>query len=135
MKQAELNTLMEQSAVDAVRAADEQFNIALDFSKESVGLVDNILLLFVEQQKPDTLADDAIFTICNIYGAYTGECYRKLAGGQWRYDESDEKAPYVVLDVGDKSYAFASICYERMVNDANVSLARYFELALNHQLQ
>jgi len=135
MKQAELATLMEECSVDAVRTAEQEFDVTLDFSKESVSKVDDILLSFLDKYQDRALEDSAVFTICNIYGAYLGECYRKLAGGHWRYEDTDPEAPFVVLDVADRSYAFAGICYERLVNNSNISAALYFEQALGQQVQ
>lgn len=135
MQQQELDALMIDSADNAVETARSEFSIELDYSRASVALVDEIILQFITTFKDKALEDTAVFTICNIYGAYVGETFRKLAGGQWRYDESDPQAPFIVLDVGDRSYAFAGICYERLVNDSKVSVQRYFELALSYQAQ
>ena len=60
---------------------------------------------------------------------------RSLIGGSWRYDESDKTAPYVVLDVGEYSYAFAGICYERLVNDSQITVFAYYEQALSNHLR
>lgn len=135
MEQAELSTLMTECANDAITTAKDEFDIELDSSPSSIKLVDDILLLFLDKYQDNALEDNAVFTICNIYGAYIGECYRQVAGGHWRYDESDPEAPFVVLDVGERSYAFAGICYERLVNDSNISVANYFNQALSHQRQ
>ena len=135
MQQAELEKLMEECSADAVRAARDEFAIELDYSPESTKSVDDILLSFLDKYHDKALEDSAVFTICNVYGAYLGEPYRKIAGGDWRYDDSNPEAPFVVLDAGEYSYAFAGICYERLVNDSNVSVAMYFDQALSRQRQ
>lgn len=135
MQQAELAKLMSECAADAIRTAHDEFGVELNNSAESVSLIDSILLSFLDKYQDSALEDSAVFTICNIYGAYLGECYKKVAGGQWRYDDSNPDAPFVVLDVGERSYAFAGICYERLVNDSNISVAAYFDQALAHQRQ
>ncbi len=113
MQQHELEQLMADSAKDAVGTSRDMFNIELDYSAESIELIDSLLLAFIDRFKDQALEDNAVFTLCNIYGAYIGEVMRNLIGGTWRYDESDKAAPYVVLDVGEYSYAFAGICYEQ----------------------
>ena len=92
--------------------------------------IDGILLGFLERFQAQALEDKAVFTLCNMYGAYLGETFRKLAGGNWLFDESDPKAPSVFLAIGDKTYAFAGICYERLVNNSDVTVKSYFDLAL-----
>lgn len=135
MKQQELNQLMQESATDAVQSAQEMFGITLNYDAASIALVDEVLIRVVQTYKDKALEDSAVFTLCNIYGAYLGEVFKTLAGGQWRYDQSEPDAPFVVLDVADRSYAFAGICYERLVNDTTISVRAYFELALEHQKQ
>lgn len=135
MKQQELDELMQASAGDAVATSQEEFSLDLNFSAESVALVDDVLLSFVGKYHDEALADEAVFTLCNIFGAYIGEVFKKIVGGEWRYDESDPKAPYVVLAYGSHTYAFAGICYERLVNDSQVSVKAYFDQAVENSRQ
>ena len=135
MQQHELEQLMADSAKDAVETSQDMFSTELDFSADSIILVDNLLLAFVDRFKDQALEDNAVFTLCNIYGAYIGEVMRSLIGGKWRYDDSNKTAPFVVLDVGEYSYAFAGICYERLVNDSQVSVKAYFDQALANNTQ
>ena len=134
MSPEELNKLMSDCAKDAVVAASSEFNITLDSSPESVTLVDDILLSFIDKYHDQALEDQAVFTICNIFGAYVGEILKNNIGGEWIYDQSNPNAPYVLLGVGENTYAFAGICYERLVNNSETSVQEYFTKALaNHQ--
>ncbi|GAC28232.1 hypothetical protein [Brumicola pallidula] len=135
MEQQALNQLMRESADDAIKTSREEFSIELDFSAESISLVDTIILKFLDNFNDQALEDKAVFTICNIYGAYIGEVFRKLAGGQWQYNLQDEEAPSIMLMYQDNTFAFAGICYERLVNDSNVSVQRYFKQALGPATQ
>ncbi|TPV61056.1 hypothetical protein FJ444_05435 [Aestuariibacter sp. GS-14] len=135
MNQQELETLMKDSAQDAVDTSKEIFNVTLDYSADSIILVDDLLLAFVARYQDQALEDEAVFTLCNIYGAYIGEVMRSLTGGQWRYDTSDEKAPFVALAIGEFSYAFAGICYERLVNNSAISVKAYFDQAIANNTQ
>ncbi len=130
MKSTELNTLMHDTADDAVKIADEEFSVELDHSQHSVTKVDDILSSFLSKYSDETLEDSAVFTLCNVFGAYTGEVFRKTYGGEWRYDNSNPDAPYVLLEVGSRSYSFAGICYERLVNDSEVTVKEYFDNAV-----
>jgi hypothetical protein len=135
MNQTELDQLMAASAQDAIATSQDEFDIDLDKSADSVALIDDLLLAFVDKYHTKVLEDSAVFTLCNIYGAYMGEVYKSIAGGNWRYDNSDPEAPYVLLDVGQNSYAFAGICYERLVNNNQVSVKSYFDQALANHMQ
>ena len=134
MSPDELNKLMSDCAKDAAVTAADEFNIVLDNSPESVALVDDVLLSFVDKCHDLALEDEAVFTICNIFGAYIGEILKAQLDGEWIYDQSNPKAPTVFLKVGENTYALAGICYERLVNDSQISVFAYYEQALaNHK--
>jgi len=135
MEQQALNKLMRDSADDAIKTSKEEFGIELDFSSKSISLIDTIISKFLDIYNDQALEDKAVFTICNIYGAYIGEVFRKLAGGQWQYNLQDEEAPSIMLMYQDKTFAFAGICYERLVNDNTVSVERYFTEAIGGTTQ
>lgn len=135
MEQQALNQLMRESADDAIKTSREEFAIELDFSPESIALVDTVISKFLDTYNDQALEDKAVFTICNIYGAYIGETFRKLAGGQWQYNLQNEGAPSIMLMYQEKTFAFAGICYERLVNDSSVSVQRYFNEALGSATQ
>jgi hypothetical protein len=131
MEQQALNQLMVDSAEDAITTSLEEFGVTLDYSVQSIALVDEALLRFLESYHDQALEDKAVFTLCNIYGAYVGETFRKLAGGQWQYNVENEDAPTIMLLFNERSYAFAGICYERLVNDPTSSVKHYFDEALS----
>ncbi|GAA0857394.1 hypothetical protein [Aliiglaciecola litoralis] len=135
MTQEELNQLMADSAQNAIETTKDEFGIELDGSVESISVVDDVILRWIHRYKDQALEDNAVFTICNIYGAYIGEIFKALVGGNWRYDESDQDAPYVVLEYSGKSYAFAGICYQRLVNDSQIHVQNYFQQAVDNNLQ
>ncbi|MBE1298963.1 MAG: hypothetical protein GJ680_03500 [Alteromonadaceae bacterium] len=135
MTREELHELMLDSAENAVLSTRDEFNIELDRTPESVQLVDDAILKWIEKYNNQVLEDKAIFTLCNIYGAYVGEVFRETIGGQWTYDESNPDAPYVLLEYGGHSYAFAGICYQRLVNDSQISVYNYFSQAVSNNTQ
>jgi hypothetical protein len=132
MELEELNALMQDSAKNAVDSTQDEFGLSLDGSIQSIAMVDDVLLSYLDKYQDSALEDQAVFTLCNIYGAYIGEIFKATIGGEWRYDDSDAKAPYVVLDHGDHSYAFAGICYQRLVNDSTISAKAYFDKAVEN---
>jgi hypothetical protein len=134
MTSAELTDLMIDSAQNAVITTQEEFNLTLDGTEQSIEMVDNVLLNWLERYKGQVLQENAVFTICNIYGAYIGEIFRNKVGGNWAYDESDIDAPYMVLDYAGSTYAFAGICYQRLVNDSQISVRSYYNQALTNNV-
>lgn len=135
MTREELHELMADSAENAVSTTLEEFQITLDYTPESISKVDDVILAWIERYKGQALEDKAVFTICNIYGSYIGEVFRKTVGGNWSYDANDPDAPHVLLEYGGHSYAFAGICYQRLVNDSQVSVKNYFDQAVNNSTQ
>lgn len=130
MNQDELNQLMEESADNAVQTAKDEFSIELDFTAETLDGVDKSILGFLNKYPEDALQEKAIFTICNIYGAYLGETFKKQhKQASWVYDDSAPEAPSIFLAAFDKTFAFAGVCYEKLVKDSTVSVAEYFRQA------
>lgn len=135
MTSAELTELMIDSAQNAIATTLQEFNLALDGSEQSLQLVDDVILSWLGRYKDQALEENAVFTICNIYGAYIGEVFRQKVGGEWSYDQSDPDAPYVVLNYAGNTYAFAGICYQRLVNDSQISVQQYYAQALANNMQ
>ncbi|WP_088328910.1 hypothetical protein [Lacimicrobium sp. SS2-24] len=135
MTREELENLMADSAHNAIVATREEFGIELDNSVESIAMVDEVILKWLQRYKDQSLENNAVFTLCNLYGAYVGEIFRKRVGGHWHYDQSNPDTPYVVLEYAGHTYAFAGICYQRLVNDSQISVKNYFEQALENNAQ
>lgn len=135
MTSSELAELMLDCSTNAIKTTADEFNTELDGSEQSIELVDDIILCWLDKYKSQALESDAVFTICNIYGAYVGEIFRNKLGGEWNYDESNPDAPYVVLNYANNNYAFAGVCYQRLVNDSQVSIKRYYEEAVSNNIQ
>ncbi|MBT1063618.1 hypothetical protein KJY73_08540 [Bowmanella sp. Y26] len=135
MTKEELASLMSDTAHNAVLTTREEFGIELDHSPQSVALVDVVILKWLEKYQESALENNIVFTVCNLYGAYVGEIFRKLVGGSWHYDQSNPEAPYIVLEYAGHTYAFAGICYQRLVNDSQISVKSYFDQAVSNNVQ
>jgi hypothetical protein len=135
MSREELTELMVDCAQNAVTTTMEEFNLELDGTDQSLDLIDEVILGWLARYRNQALEENAVFTLCNIYGAYVGEVFRNKIGGNWNYDESDPEAPYVVLEYSGNTYAFAGICYQRLVNDSEISIKSYYEQAVANKMQ
>ncbi|KMT66586.1 hypothetical protein [Catenovulum maritimum] len=135
MNQAEITKLMEESSQDAVQYIKSEYDVELDFSLESISLIDKAILWSMAKLKDEQDKEKFIFVVCNMFGAYIGETFKKHIGGEWLYDETDPEAPSVYLAFSGKTYAFAGICYEKLINDVNTSVKKYFDLAISNVTQ
>lgn len=135
MTREQLHELMQDSAQNAVITTKEEFGVDLDGSIESILQIDEVILKWIQRYKDQALEDKAVFTLCNIYGAYIGEVFRSVIGGQWTYDESNPDAPYVLLEYAGHTYAFAGVCYQRLVHDSQISVNNYFSQAISNNTQ
>ncbi|AWB67237.1 hypothetical protein C2869_12660 [Saccharobesus litoralis] len=129
MKQVEIAQLMADSAQDAIKFANDEFQVKLDETIESIAIIDELILNCLPLLNNESEKDKIIFTVCNMFGAYLGEVFIKYIGGQWIYDDSNPDAPSTYLSFNGKTFAFAGICYQRLINDQTVSVRKYFELA------
>ncbi|MDP4535822.1 hypothetical protein Q3O60_06460 [Alkalimonas collagenimarina] len=135
MQDQQLEQLMTQSADDAVKYAEEEFQLTLDYSTESLLKLDVLVSALHERQKKQAHATDLLFTLCTIFGAYTGEVFRRHLGGEWFHDKSNTEAPYVCLTYLDKEFPFSSIVYHKIITDGSISIAGYVEQAMSNATQ
>ena len=126
----QLNTLMADAANDAVNYINENFERQVSLSQDDLDMVDNAIAQLAIEHIQNPLSDEKLYTVCSIMGAYVGEVFKQIVGGEWFMDQSVPDAPFVVLNYAGKSFPFASICYEKLSNDQNISVAKYYELAL-----
>ena len=135
MNTEDLNKLMAESAKDAINYIQTTHGLSVTLTQDDLTTVDTVLTKLAISQIPAPLSQENLFTVCSILGAFVGEIFKSTAGGEWFMDESVPDAPFVVLNYAGKSYPFASVCYEKIVNQPEVNLTKYFELALGGATQ
>ncbi|KKL00594.1 hypothetical protein EIK76_14460 [Rheinheimera mesophila] len=135
MNKQELTELMQATAQDAVVYAAEEHQVLLDFSLDSLVKVDEILSELYLRQQEQRHADDLLFTLCNVFGAYTGEVFIHHVGGEWYHDESTPDAPYICVRYNGKEFPFASLVYHQIAKTPNASLRNYVEQAMTNAMQ
>ena len=133
--QPELDNLMQQCAADAVQFASEEYQINLDFSLESLLLVDSLLSRLHEVNRQQRFSDEHMFTICNIFAAYVGQIFISVVGGEWLHQKADETAPYVSLNYNNREFPLASLCYHKISKDAHLSVREYISQAMSNVMQ
>lgn len=126
----ELNELMAHSAQDAINYAQKVHDKTITLCQQDLTMVEMILIKLSLEHIEQPINNEQLFTICSIFGAFIGEVYKKNIGGEWFMDESDQDAPYIVLNYAGKSFPFASMCYEKIVKTPEVNIAKYYELAV-----
>lgn len=135
MNKQELTDLMKATAQDAVTYAAEEHQVLLDFSLDSLSKVDEILSELFLRQQEQRHADDLLFTLSNVFGAYTGEVFINHVGGDWYYDESTPDAPYICVRYNGKEFPFASLVYHQIARTPSASLRNYVGQAMNNAMQ
>lgn len=133
--QPELEHLMQQCAADAAQFAAEEYQLDLDFSLESLALVDTILSRLHEVHRQQRFSDEHMFTLCNIYGAYLGQIFINVVGGEWIHQQGDESAPYVSLNYNNREFPLASLCYHKITKEPQLSVREYISQAMSNVMQ
>ncbi len=135
MNPTELSELMLQSAQDAVAYAKEEHQVTLDLSLESLPLVDVLLSSIAHQQQKQRMSDAHMFTLCNIFGAYLGQVFLAVVGGEWVHQTGDETAPYVSLNYNNKEFPLASLVYHKVTKNPDLSVKEYISQAISNAMQ
>lgn len=124
-----LSRLMMESSEDAINYINANFNKSISLSSKHLSDVDEVLLVLAKMHNESPFDNKDLFTLSTMFGAYLGEVFKSLIGGEWIMDNSDPDAPFIALNYGGRSFPFASVCFEKMTHDQDISVLRYFELA------
>ncbi len=136
ISQTELQQLMLDSATEAVQYAETTHQQHLDFSKESAGQLDAILTKLHHEHKQQAISNEHLFTLSHLFGAYLGQIFQQKVGGEWvQLQLGDDNSPVICLCHNDKEFPFASVCYNKIVNDVSLSLSYYLNQALHNATQ
>ncbi|PYE32767.1 hypothetical protein DFP83_10574 [Idiomarina fontislapidosi] len=131
MQNKQYEEMMKALSQDAVKFARVEFERELDFSIESLPVIDAIVDS-VKQKFASQLTDDkVVFTLSNMLGAYCGEVYIQHIGGNWLIEEADTDKNLVYVQDGDKTFPFPGIVYLNLVSDDKKSISEYFSLAVD----
>ncbi|KKO48001.1 hypothetical protein VT06_14030 [Arsukibacterium sp. MJ3] len=135
MQPNEISTLMQGAANDAVSYVAEQHQQQLDFSLASLEQIDTVLATLHQQQQQQRHSAELLFTLSNILGAYIGEVFIANYGGFWLNNTADNAAPYISVQLSDKEFPFASVCYHKITQDNSISTADYIKQAAANAMQ
>ena len=88
-----IGEIASSNAHDAIGTAKELYNVELDFSEESVELVERILaevssVLTKDGFESQSEWETAMAHHAGLWGSYVGEVFRRHRGGEWKWDDS-----------------------------------------------
>lgn len=103
-----------------VSMSKDNFEVALDYSAESLTAIDEIIAKHWEE--PPIMLDQVVLT----FGAYVGETIRRQLGGAWMFDE---ERGYTLADLGGtgtRIYPFSKV-QKRFTNGEEDSIAFFYQ--------
>lgn len=128
MKASEEQTFMKDLANDAVTFAESEFDIVLDFSRDSVLQVDDVIKKLRNHFRSDIAQEKVVYTLSNILGAYCGECFTKQYGGAWLIEDDGEKN-MIYLKKDDFTFPFPGVVYLNLTEKECLSINDYYQEA------
>lgn len=121
------NSLTEQmvrAAADAETLTDIYFSKQLDYSEDSIGVLEN-LVDDIHYRLPDGKSQKNINLLCQIWGAYIGEVFRRNIGGEWINWEDEYGKAIAFQSSGVKVFPSDKV-HKRIVNGAEHNLYDYY---------
>ncbi len=135
ISKSELAELMQQSASDAVQYAAAEHLLTLDFSLDSIRHVDHILYSSHLRHQLKKFSNEHLFTLSSLFAAYLGQIFIDRIGGCWVQLRTEDGAPHLGIEYMDKEYPLTSLCYHKIVHNAELSLEKYLQQALHNHTQ
>jgi hypothetical protein len=121
-----------QYALQAVDFAKKQYNINLDFSENSIEIVEEILnklSLSIPKSKPTA---DEIENMSKVFAGYIGEVIRNNWGGKYvRERESPITNNGVSFKINSSFYYIVSKVYRRLTNNEGDDIGFFFQTIKN----
>ena len=130
-RQITVNHVMEAYAKDAVDTAAKGFQVTLDYSPESVALLEEIVgRQHDEFAKGDKPSDEKLQTFCKVWGAYLGEVMRRQRGGEWSVPKDGPFQGVYTLTMNTTSTSPPSKVWKRIVDGPGDDLHAYYKVIL-----
>ena len=117
-----LERIFKEASLRAVIFSKKNLGINLDFTEESLGIVDEILEVFHKANEAEEVDDDRLLDLSMTFGGYLGEVISKNIGGDW--DENDGKM--IFLKVNEKNVFPLNIIYKRINIGERASVERWY---------
>jgi hypothetical protein len=128
---SDLDALMIAHADDAVRRAEDEFAIRLDFSADSVRQVEAILGRLHERHRQEPLGEVGLGREARLWGAYLGAVIKRLRHGTWRKDSAAGGEGSLPLVFGKQDETFpCAWAYKRIANGDEDNVAVKFQLLI-----
>jgi hypothetical protein len=129
---------MQAIADDAVRMAEEQFGINLDFSGDSIAALEELLDELRASFKKDEdgqlalshKTQQQISVASSLFGAYLGEVLRRQFSGEWVVEPAPD-APVVALKVGNELLFPPTRVFQRLLEGVQQSVWDYYQFAVH----
>jgi len=115
-------------ADEAVSRARTEFQIALDFTPDSVGAVEELLGKLHARRAAGEMTDPRLHREAMTWGAYIGEVIRRLKGGHWQKDHPVVGSNrYPIHYEGHESFP-VGWCGKRIVNGLEDNVWHKFQI-------
>ncbi|WP_024613245.1 hypothetical protein [Clostridium sp. Ade.TY] len=117
-----LERIFKEASLRAVIFSKNNLGIRLDFSEESLSLLDDILEAFHRANENNDFDNDKLIDLSMVFGGYLGEVISKNIGGVW--EESDNKT--IFLEVKNQKVLPLNIIYKRINIGERASVKRWY---------
>lgn len=117
-----LERIFKEASLRAVIFSKNNLGIKLDFSEESLTLLDDILEAFHQANENNEFDNEKIIDLSMAFGGYLGEVISKNIGGVW--EENNSKT--IFLEVSDKRVLPLNIVYKRINIGKQASIKRWY---------
>ena len=133
MSATTINEMMAAYAEDTVDFARNNFGISLDYSNDSVRLVEAMAETLVQARPKSFVSklfrkrptDEETQTVCKMLGGYIGEVYRRAKGGDWGINDEFQA---LGVQQGDNWIFPPAKVYKRLTNGSEDNLWSYFSV-------
>ena len=122
-----INVDMKSTADFAVKSARERFTQELDYSDQTIPMLENITTQIYwgfSSRDKDAREDGLVYNTAMIWGSYLGEYMRRKWGGSWVIKGSDP-----VISINDLEFSPINLVFQKMTTHPEYSLESFISKA------
>ena len=132
LSQNDLEEEMKLRATYAVKSAKNDYDIILDYSPESVELIEEILSKIHNQHQREPYSDTQLTKEALKWGAYLGEVIKIQKSAEWKPDSEVGGPGSLPLYYGKNSASFpVRWCYKRIINGEEDNVFHKYMYVMN----
>lgn len=125
----QLQLFVSQSSKQCIHFVQSKFGWVPDYSESCVPRIEDILQLLHLSMRQEKPPEAVVHQMCELFGSYLGETYRRNHGGEW--GTTHDRTPALSFGGGYTSFPWARV-YKRLINGDEDNVHHWYVIMIQY---